>query len=127
MPKIESDTKASNKVKVKFNFFLETNERNKPLDNTNLLSFTVQRFTFKVLKQSSEKGEKNQVSFCVTQSKKMLSKRSRTMNHHHMKMKASIQYVPSDDDISQMLKEFTVDFLLNGIVDNCYLSNIWNC
>ena len=73
MPKIESDTKASNKVKVKFNFFLETNERNKPLDNTNLLSFTVQRFTFKVLKQSSEKGEKIQVSFCVTQSKKMLS------------------------------------------------------
>ena len=58
-------------------------------------------------------------------SKKMLSKRSQTMNHHHMKMKASIQYVPSDDDISQMLKEFTVDFLLNGIVDNCYFANIW--
>jgi guanylate kinase len=57
-------------------------------------------------------------------SKKRLSKRSRTMNHH-MKMKASIQYVPSDDDISQMLKEFTVDFLLNGIVNNCYLANIW--
>ena len=45
--------------------------------------------------------------------------------NHHMKMKTSIQYVPSDDDISQMLKEFTVDFLLNGIVDNCYLANIW--
>ena len=46
------------------------------------------------------------------QRKKKLSKRSRTMGH--IKMKAIVQYTPSEEDISQLLKEFTVDFLLNG-------------
>ncbi|XP_046461857.1 protein timeless-like isoform X1 [Daphnia pulex] len=45
------------------------------------------------------------------QRRKKLSKRSRTMGH--IKMKA-VQYTPTEEDISQLLKEFTVDFLLNG-------------
>ena len=44
--------------------------------------------------------------------KKILSKRSRTTRH--IKMKAIVQCTPTEDDISQLLKEFTVDFLLNG-------------
>lgn len=39
-------------------------------------------------------------------------KRSHVMGH--IKMKAIVQYTPSEDDIAQLLKEFTVDFLLNG-------------
>jgi hypothetical protein len=36
----------------------------------------------------------------------------------HIKMKA-VQYTPTEEDISQLLKEFTVDFLLNGERDIC--------
>lgn len=46
------------------------------------------------------------------QRKKKLSKRSRTLGQS--KMKAIVQYTPTEEDISQLLKEFTVDFLLNG-------------
>lgn len=45
------------------------------------------------------------------QRRKKLSKRSRTIGH--IKLKA-VQYSPTEEDISQLLKEFTVDFLLNG-------------
>ncbi|GLG92543.1 Protein timeless [Gryllus bimaculatus] len=43
--------------------------------------------------------------------RKKLVKRSRT---NIMNMKALLHHVPSDEDISNLLKEFTVDFLLKG-------------
>lgn len=33
---------------------------------------------------------------------------------HRITMKGLIHHVPTDDDISNILKEFTVDFLLKG-------------
>ncbi|KAL1124145.1 hypothetical protein AAG570_001915, partial [Ranatra chinensis] len=43
--------------------------------------------------------------------RKKLVKRSRT---NSMNMKALLHHIPSDEDISHLLKEFTVDFLLKG-------------
>lgn len=43
---------------------------------------------------------------------KKLIKRSRAKGQ--VKIKAIVQYVPNEEDIAQLLKEFTVDFLLNG-------------
>jgi timeless protein len=44
--------------------------------------------------------------------RKKLNKRSRTVGP--IKMKAMVHYTPTEEDISQLLKEFTVDFLLHG-------------
>lgn len=46
------------------------------------------------------------------QRRKKLNKRSKVLGR--IKTKAIVQYSPSEDDIAQLLKEFTVDFLLNG-------------
>lgn len=47
-----------------------------------------------------------------------------------MHMKALLHHIPSDDDISNLLKEFTVDFLLRGyaclvkVLHNCLLNGV---
>ncbi len=59
----------------------------------------------------------------ISHSKGILSKQTRrnrtneTINRKHIQIigiKEIFQYTPSDEDISQLLKEFTSDFLLNG-------------
>lgn len=47
--------------------------------------------------------------------KKILTSRRRRAIARHIQTKVKIQnYTPSEDEISQLLKEFTVHFLLNG-------------
>lgn len=40
-------------------------------------------------------------------------------------MKALLHHVPSDEDVSNLLKEFTVDFLLRGYA--CLVKVLHNC
>ena len=48
--------------------------------------------------------------------KKILTSRRCRAIARHIQTKVNIEnYTPSDDEISQLLKEFIVDFLLNGI------------
>ncbi|XP_026280946.1 protein timeless isoform X2 [Frankliniella occidentalis] len=54
--------------------------------------------------------------------RKKLVKRSHTKTMH---MKALLHHVPSDEDISNLLKEFTVDFLLRGYA--CLVKVLHNC
>lgn len=46
------------------------------------------------------------------QRRRKLIKRSRALGH--VKKKAAVPYCPTEEDVGQLLKEFTVDFLLNG-------------
>ena len=49
---------------------------------------------------------------------KILTSRRHQAIARHIQMKVKIQnYAPSEDEISQFLKEFTVDFLMNGNLD----------
>lgn len=54
--------------------------------------------------------------------RKKLVKRSHTNTMH---MKALLHHVPSDEDVSNLLKEFTVDFLLRGYA--CLVKVLHNC
>ena len=56
--------------------------------------------------------------------RKKLNKRSRTVGP--IKMKAMVHYTPTEEDISQLLKEFTVDFLLHGTLRSLNFSHLMN-
>ena len=55
--------------------------------------------------------------------RKKLNKRSRTVGP--IKMKAMVHYTPTEEDIAQLLKEFTVDFLLHGNLFYIWILNFW--